>query len=265
MENKLYFSTYLLEIDGSEFSKENLDLLWITMPYTSTIQEEKKCKKFYVERKNNFLLISITEGHFLPLSENVYDRLLNREVPNKRNENEAEWLSQTFAVYDFRTKIFYLSNSNKKVDIKALFEIILKDREKITVEILNIYKDVNDFIKEVNQIGKIKFTRIPDPQMNIFSDRKEFDPRWADGASSFSVELRYKNKYAAAERLKKLLSRQPGEEVQGLMCIGYGDEKVEKIFKVDSFIEKLTIDAQRNERGLYEDSLVFFQLMEKLR
>ena len=43
MENKLYFSTYLLEIDGSEFSKENLDLLWITMPYTSTIQEEKKC------------------------------------------------------------------------------------------------------------------------------------------------------------------------------------------------------------------------------
>ena len=49
------------------------------------------------------------------------------------------------------------------------------------------------------------------------------------------------------------------------MCIGYGDEKVEKIFKVDSFIEKLTIDAQRNERGLYEDSLVFFQLMEKLR
>lgn len=42
MENKLYFSTYLLEIDGSEFSKENLDLLWITMPYTSTIQEEKK-------------------------------------------------------------------------------------------------------------------------------------------------------------------------------------------------------------------------------
>ncbi|WP_443667249.1 hypothetical protein, partial [Desulfovibrio sp.] len=79
------------------------------------------------------------------------------------------------------------------------------------------------------------------------------------------VELRYKNKYAAAERLKKLLSRQPGEEVQGLMCIGYGDEKVEKIFKVDSFIEKLTIDAQRNERGLYEDSLVFFQLMEKLR
>ncbi|WP_443667248.1 hypothetical protein, partial [Desulfovibrio sp.] len=68
-------------------------------------------------------------------------------------------------------------------DIKALFEIILKDREKITVEILNIYKDVNDFIKEVNQIGKIKFTRIPDPQMNIFSDRNEFDPRWADGAS----------------------------------------------------------------------------------
>ena len=101
--------------------------------------------------------------------------------------------------------------------------------------------------------------------MNIFSDRNEFDPRWADGASSFSVELRYKNKYAAAERLKKLLSRQPGEEVQGLMCIGYGDEKVEKIFKVDSFIEKLTIDAQRNERGLYENSLVFFQLMEKLR
>ena len=42
-------------------------------------------------------------------------------------------------------------------------------------------------------------------------------------------------------------------------------QKVEKIFKVDSFIEKLTIDAQRNERGLYEDSLVFFQLMEKLR
>ena len=125
----------------------------IEMPYTNTIQEEGKCKKFYIDKRNDFLLISIAEGHFLPLSENVYDRLLNREVPNKRNENEAEWLSQTFAVYDFRNKIFYLSNSNKKADIKALFGIILKGREKTPVEILNIYKNVDDFIKEWKRYG----------------------------------------------------------------------------------------------------------------
>ena len=264
MENKLYFSTFLLEIDGSEFSKESLDMFLIEMPYTNTIQEEGKCKKFYIDKRNDFLLISIAEGHFLPLSENVYDRLLNREVPNKRNENEAEWLSQTFAVYDFRNKIFYLSNSNKKADIKALFGIILKGREKTPVEILNIYKNVDDFIKEVKQIGKIKFTRIPDPQMNLFSDRNDFDPRWAEGASSFSVELRYTNKNIAVARLKRLLSRHPGEDIRGLMCIGYGDERVEKIFKVDSFIEKVIVDAQRNERGLYEDSLVFHQIMKTI-
>lgn len=46
MENKLYFSTFLLEIDGSEFSKESLDMFLIEMPYTNTIQEEGKCKNF---------------------------------------------------------------------------------------------------------------------------------------------------------------------------------------------------------------------------
>ena len=44
-------------------------------------------------------------------------------------------------------------------------------------------------------------------------------------------------------------------------CIGKGDDKLEKVFKIDKFIEKISVDVQKNERGLYEDDLVFSALI----
>ena len=36
---------------------------------------------------------------------------------------------------------------------------------------------------------------------------------------------------------------------------------MEKVFRIDKFIEKISVDVQKNERGLYEDDLVFSTLV----
>lgn len=262
MKDGLTFSTFLLQINNQNLSKTQLAKC--KFPYEKIIECHDKCKKYHASLKRNFLLLSITEGKFLPLSENVYDRILEKDKPNQRNENEAEWLSQTFALYNFKSEILYLSNSNKKIDIKDLFLLLLNDEELFEIEILNIYKDIDSFIDEVREIGKIRFTRKPDNQKSIFDDQIDFDPRWASDAKFFTVELHYDNFPKAKQWLKRFFKPKIGEEISSLTCYGYDDKKVEKIFKVDSFLEKITVDVSRNARGLYEESLVFKNAMEKI-
>lgn len=262
MKDSLVFSTFLLQINNQNLSREQLAKC--TFPFEKIIENGEKCKKYHARIKRNFLLMAITEGKFLPLSEDVYDRILERDVPNKRGPNEAEWLSQTFSLYDFRTETLYLSNSNKKADIKEIFSLLLNDEELFSLEILNIYKDVDSFIDEIREIGKIRFTRIPDKQKNIFQDRDDFDPRWATDTKFFTVELHYDSFSKAKHWLKIFSKPQIGEEVSSLTCHGYDDKKVEKIFKVDSFLARVSVETARNERGLYEESLVFSHAMEKI-
>lgn len=262
MKECLTFSTFLLQINNQNLSRSQLEKC--KFPYEKIIECNDKCKKYHASLKRNFLLLAITEGKFLPLSENVYDRILERDKPNQRNENEAEWLSQTFALYNFKDEILYLSNSNKKIDIKDIFSLLLCKEELFSLEILNIYKDVDSFIDEVHEIGKIRFTRIPNNQKSIFDDQADFDPRWATDAKFFTVELHYDNLSKAKRWLKKFSKPKIGEEISSLTCYGYDDKKVEKIFKVDSFLAKVNVEISRNARGLYEESLVFKNAMEKI-
>lgn len=51
------------------------------------------------------------------------------------------------------------------------------------------------------------------------------------------------------------------KEISKLICIGCGDDNLEKVFRIDKFIEKISVDVQKNERGLYEDDLVFSTLV----
>ena len=97
--------------------------------------------------------------------------------------------------------------------------------------------------------------------MSLFSDTAQFDPKWSEGAESFSVELKYSKLEVFKKRVYEFLNRAKKKEISNLICIGRGDDKMEKVFKIDRFIEKISVDVQKNERGLYEDTLVFSTLI----
>ena len=262
MENKLIFSTFELYVDNVELAKSVIDGKDVDLGIkTTTSTDKQKCMKTYVGLNGDFMLMSLYEGRFLPLSSTVFNRELNSEQPNSRTEAEAEWNSQTYGVYNFKNKILYISNINKK----SSFESIVKDRilrnSDANVMISNIYKDVNAFINEISKADKIVFARKNSDQVSLFSDTAEFDPKWSEGAESFSVELKYNKLKVFKEKVFEFCNLAKKKEISKLICIGCGDDNLEKVFRIDKFIEKISVDVQKNERGLYEDDLVFSTLV----
>lgn len=258
MENRLIFSTFELYVDNVELAKSAIDERDVELGIKTTISSDKqKCMKTFVDFNGDYMHMSLYEGRFLPLSSTVFNRELNSEQPNSRTEAEAEWNSQTYAVYNFKNKILYISNINKKNS----FESIVKDRilknNDAKVMISNIYKDVDVFVNEISKADKIVFARKNADQMSLFSDTAQFDPKWSEGAESFYVELKFKKLKAFKERVFEFCNLAKKKEISNLICIGCGDDNLEKVFKIDKFIEKISVDVQKNERGLYEDDLVF--------
>ena len=261
---KLSFSTFQLNIDNIAFTKNALQAFNITFPYKNIEQVERRSKKVFIDIKhNNYLCMSINEGRFLPISTTVYNKKLHKEFPNKRTSNEAEWEEQFYVIYDFTSMILYISNSKKKGVVEEIFKSFLINKET-EIEIVNIYKNPDEFIKSINNIKKIKFTRKPDKQCDIQSERNEFDPRWAIDADSFYIELNYTDKERSISRFRKFLSNNNSNIIRNLICIGYDDNNFEKIFKVDQFLEKVHLLLIKNDRGFYEDDIVFLQFMRTI-
>ena len=262
MENKLIFSTFELYVDNVELAKSAIDEKNVELGIKSTTSADKqKCMKTYVGLKDDYRFMSLYEGRFLPLSSTVFNRELNSEQPNSRTEAEAEWNSQAYGVYNFKSKILYIYNINKK----SSFESIIKDRilknDGANVMISNIYKDVDAFIKEISKAEKIFFARKKADQVSLFSETEQFDPKWTAGAESFTVELRYNKLKIFKDKVFEFCKLAKKKEISKLICIGCGDDNLEKVFRIDKFIEKISVDVQKNERGLYEDDLVFSTLV----
>jgi len=265
MENKLIFSTFELYLDNVELTKTAIESTNVDLGIkTTTSVDKQKCMKTYVGLQNEYIFMSLYEGRFLPLSSTVFNRELNSEQPNSRTEAEAEWNSQSYGIYNFKSKILYISNINKK----SLFESIIKDRilnnSDANVMISNIYKDVETFVEEISKAEKIFFARKKEDQVGLFSDNAQFDPKWSAGADSFTVELKYSKLKLFKKRVNDFFNLAKKKEISNLVCIGRGDDNLEKVFKVDKFIEKISLDVQKNERGLHEDELVFSALVNKL-
>lgn len=267
-EGKLIFSTFELYLGKILFEKNHMENFIQKMPYVHIVDIDGiKCLKINIKfesRRQGFLLMSVHEGKFLPLSPTVFNKITCEEHPNQRKNVEAEWNSQFYAVYDFEMKILYISNVTKK----SLFESIIVDHiflnSDIDVYISNIYKSPEDFMAAISKPKRISFARRTMNQASLLEENSIFDPKWADGSDSFFVELQYKNKGAFFAKMCEFLNLSKKNNIKRLICIGTDDNDFEKIYRVDSFIEKIPIDITRNQNGLYEDAIVFDKLVKTL-
>lgn len=194
-DKKLSFSSFEIYVDNIEFSKDMLQEVSEVFPIKIiTPINDAKCIKYYADFRNDrYIFISVNEGKFLPPSTTIFNRELNKELPNTRTKFEAEWDKQTYAVYDFSKKILFMIDVRKKYLFEDFIKSnIFKNKDK-SILIANIYKNEEDFLKEITAGDKILFARKRDAQANLFDEIEEFDPKWASGSESFSVELRYKN------------------------------------------------------------------------
>ena len=222
------------------------------------------CKKIH---DNEFLSLYFEEGASLPRPSVVYNTKNDRDEKNPRNEDQIERNSQIFILIQESTQKIFISDFRKK----SIVEDWMKNKIGKTVFIKDII-DRKSFLDEIKNINRIYLSASPD----IFS--------W--GAGTLSKELENdihnygspikhmelsitfgKNKVIEKmrDKARELIMQQENHQIDKLEISGRYDEKFDRVFNVESIIDKIEIDAVRKADGMFDADEIFADLMSKVK
>lgn len=217
---------------------------------------------------NKYFWFYAKYGRKSPYSTTVINTINHNEEPNPRTKDQVEPDKQLFGLYCAEEKVFFLSNTKKKM----LLELYFKSKLDKDVVIKTFYKDVDEFVKIIQKVDRIKFVA----KSNLFSIDGEImkifpSPKDLYGLGmpdDFSLEANFPgvNKTDAfVEKLKKMVGWKDSCEADSLVCIGRDDKNFETIFNADSFTQKITITASKDQQGMHDEIIVRDSLMRRIK
>ena len=262
----LDFSTFYMLVDGDIPSAEDLN------PVFATPEDEYfgKDTQYLISKKildDKYYWLFARYGKSFPYSSTVYNTDNQVEEDNPRRTYQIEPHNQLFALYSINSQILYLSNLKKK----SWLEEYLKARLERNVVIRTFYKSADDFIKQIKSVGTVKFGIKKDMfsqkagVMDIVPHPKDF---WGfDMPERFLLETHFSHAKLTDRfiaQFKEMVGRKNNNELESLVCIGYNEENIATIYNVDNFIQKVSVDARKNNEGLYDPDTVQQALIGKI-
>lgn len=207
-------------------------------------------------------------GKAMPYSPVVFNTVNETEEPNPRTADQVEPAKQLFGLYCPTKKILYFSSS-KKTNVLTEY---LKAKLSSDVVIKPFYKNPDEFISQIRGIDKIKFV----VKRNLFNNSGEImkifpspvDLYGLGIPESFSLEANFHNVNITNEfidNFKKMIGWKNGCEADSLLCIGRDENGFETIFNVDSFIQKISVSATKDNEGMFIEHDVQAALISKLK
>ena len=263
----LEFSDFYFLIGGNIPSAQDLKLVFDEVEDTYSSEDTH-----YVISKENindeYFWLYARYGNSLPHPDTVYNARQKQEEDNPRSTDQIELAKQLFALYCINSKTLYLSSRKKK----SWVEEYLKSKLRRDVVIKNFFKDMNEFIQQIKSIEKVKFVA----KRNLFtlkgSIMKIFpSPNDLFGLGmpeDFTLEANFNHARltdAFIAYLKKMVGWRNNCEADSLICVGRDDKNFETIFNADSFIKKLSVEAAKDDHGLYDPNIVKQALLSKIR
>lgn len=206
-------------------------------------------------------------GKSFPYTPTVFNTANGTEEANPRKTVQIETDKQLFGLYSIKSKTFYLSNT-KKI---SLVETYLKSKLATDVTIKMFFKDVDEFIKQIQTIDKLKFVAksnlfsVDGGIFNIFPNPK--DMYGLGMPDSFGVEAIFtkaKKTDQFVKYLKQLVKWRNDFEADSLVCVGRDDKNFETIFNASSFVQKITVVGLKDELGMYDSSEVLDALIRRI-
>jgi hypothetical protein len=187
----------------------------------------------------------------------------NTYINNPRKKYQIELKNQFFGLYDFNNHILFLNNAKKKIFLQKLLEESIQKE----VCIKNLYKTIDEFIEQIDQIDRIKLIAYRDLfscHSDLFNGTKDFfgfgEPE------DFTIEAGYNRRknFDIVERLKKFQQIKNDGCIRSLVCIGRDDKGFETIFNTDTFSQKIEINVSQNDEKLFDESEVKDKLIEEI-
>jgi len=208
-------------------------------------------------------------GKAYPHSPTVFNTKKEKEEENPRTTNQIETNDQLFVLYNINSHTLFISNVQKK----SWLQNYLKKKLERDVIIKNFYKNKNEFMGIIKSIEKVKFVA----KRNLFtsSDNSELMKIFPSPKDIFglgepeecSLEAKFKKVKltpAFEAAFTKMQDWVKNYEADSLLCVGYDDKNMETVFNMGSFIQKINIDTQKDEQGLFNPENVQKALLEKI-
>ena len=263
----LEFSDFYFLIGGNIPSAQDLKLVFDEVEDTYSSEDTH-----YVISKENindeYFWLYARYGNSLPHPDTVYNARQKQEEDNPRSTDQIELAKQLFALYCINSKTLYLSSRKKK----SWVEEYLKSKLRRDVVIKNFFKDMNEFIRQIKSIEKVKFVA----KRNFFTAQGSIMQIFPSPNDLFGLGMpedfmleanfnRAKLTNSFINYLKKMVDWRNNCEADSLICVGRDDNNFETIFNIDSFIQKISVEAAKNDHGLYDPNIVKQALLSKIR
>lgn len=217
--------------------------------------------------KEEYFWFHARYGKQIPRSDTIVDAKTYLEELNPRTKNQFEPSNQLFGLYSISKQTLFLSSIGKKDMVRSYLESILKK----DVVIKSFYTSIEEFVKKVKRIDKVRLVAKRDMASESFDFFKIFrtpvDPFGFGISPQFSLDIvvhGMKITTKVIARLKEMVNWQEKGEIKTLVCVGRDDRGFESIFKVRNFVQKVAIDATKDENGVYDEGSVRKSLIAEI-
>lgn len=239
-----------------------------TQPVVKTVLTiDGKTVRCDLECGDQYLWLVGEYGMSLPHSDEVVNIDNNELVANPRTPNLVELRNQWFAIYYFPTETLYMTRGAKGFVMRFLSNLT-----KNSVEICNIYKDKDEFLKTLEKVKEVRF--IEEENLFTHSDSLFSELKDACGLGNpkqINVRIGFDYVTKTAGFVKWLNSsvddHQQGKlkhlAVAGL-CREH-DELVESTFNINHLEQALVCRCKKNANGTFNPDDVKYELLAKLQ
>lgn len=268
--DKIVFSIFKLIIggDNENFSLSNF----------SDIKDEEKIPSgdnnnrriAFVNSKpmgEKFFSVYLQEGKSKPRPKEVYSIIKESQEPNPREEHQIEMDTQTFVLIEPEMQRIFISNLNKKKQIADWLKVKLG----MQVFIKNIINK-EKFLDNIKIIKSIEFGAEDDLFSAESGDLDQFLKYDVHGfgmeVERASIKIDFKERGSITDKaiteIKRLFQQQEEYSLGKLTVTGRTDENLDRVFNSEEIIEKIIINPDRNEEGLFDEQKVFGNLIQEI-
>ena len=262
MASEISFTTMELYVNEQEPSESFFRKIQDSAPPTYEVEDTYhiiKCE--YLADSEAFWFTSCY-GNPLPYNEQVYNASTAAFEANPREKDQVEPRQQLFALYSFRQKELFISNSKKKNLMQDIFSAYSGVENVI---IRKIYADIDSFLNSLRSVSAIRMVTKRDllsEDNDIF--RASRDMFGLDDPDQLEIKMHF-GRVKPTSKFRSFFKKlsQAGYSKR-LVCVGTDDDMLESIFNSGKIEDRITIFVQPNQDGMQDAEKVKTELLARL-
>ncbi len=216
---------------------------------------------YLFEFEQNYLKINFSSGSSVPRNPNVVNIETKQTEPNPRQSTQIE-PKEHFALIDFDSCLFWISNSTKKT---MILEFITKKFKNAILNLRDVF-DQTEFLKSIKKLDELRLSATP----NLFSQTNTLSKALSDEIKQYEaveaiLHLRYQDKWIGntlGEKIASLFSDK--NNYGGIMISGRDARNFGILFNSNVISRKIDVQAFVDENEMFDSEEVFRILIGKI-